>query len=362
MKTSVKVTAFVLLSTLTVLGNGPPVLSDSLFTFIVTADMRENSGPGAYNTCEYFRGVCEAIDAAGKGVFMVSPGDLDPTVGVRWTISDTLGSSYLWYPAVGNHELPNAGHETYTGENLEWLQDYDYDVNGAGVPPDVVNLGPTGCPTTTYSFDYENTHFVVLNEYCDVEGDAVTTGDIPDHLYDWLVDDLANTSKTFSFVFGHEPAYPQPDAGNGRIRHLGDSLDQYPTNRDRFWNLLSAEGVTAYICGHTHNYSAVSIDGLWQIDVGHSRGQGDTGARSTFIRVSVSSDQVTYEVYRVDAADSCAYLLTSQWGTDPTVVIVRSLSASSPSSFAGSLVVILGGLVALVGGLSLFARHRAVSD
>jgi hypothetical protein len=271
---------------------------DDHFTFAVTADMRSYSGPG-YDSSQYFRGACEAIASRGKGAFMISPGDMDPTSDVRWTITSTLGTTYTWYPVVGNHELPGAGQESYSGSNMDWLRSYDY---GA------VNPGPSGCPETTYSFDHQNAHFVMLNEYCDSGGDTATSGDVPDHLYNWLVDDLSATGKTHIFVFGHEPAYPQPDADNGRVRHLGDSLDQYPANRDRFWNLLRDERVVAYVCGHTHNYSAVEIDGVWHLDAGHARGKGDTGARSTFIMINVDANGVTFKTYR-DDADGGPYVL-----------------------------------------------------
>jgi hypothetical protein len=46
---------------------------------------------------------------------------------------------------------------------------------------------------------------------------------------------------------------------------------------------LVDRGVTAYICGHTHNFIVHLHGGVWQIDVGHARGFGDTGARSTFV-------------------------------------------------------------------------------
>ncbi|TET54000.1 MAG: hypothetical protein E3J64_02675 [Anaerolineales bacterium] len=65
---------------------------------------------------------------------------------------------------------------------------------------------------------------------------------------------------------------------------------------------MRSERVTAYICGHTHNYSAVNIDGVWQIDAGHARGLGDTGARSTFVLIQVDGPIVTYEAHRDDAA------------------------------------------------------------
>jgi hypothetical protein len=269
------------------------------FAFAVTADMREYAGLGIYDTPQYYRGAVEAIGALGDSAFMVSPGDIDPPPGVLWTITNTLGITYTWYPVVGNHELPDQGTESAWGANMAWLNSYDYGT---------VNPGPTGCPTTTYSFDVQNAHLVVLNEYCDDSGDDVTVGDVPDHLYDWLAADLSATAQPHVFVFGHEPAYPQPDADNGRVRHVGDSLDEDPANRDRFWALLRDHGVAAYICGHTHNYSAVRIDGVWQLDAGHARGLGDTGARSTFLMVYVGDDSVVAKVYR-DDANGGAYTL-----------------------------------------------------
>jgi len=223
-------------------GNSDP------FSFAVTCDMRNFSGQGLYDTPNYFRGVCETIAYLGPGAFMIVPGDLDPTVNVNWTIEQYLGSGYMWYPVVGNHELPGDGSESYYGANMDWLRSYNYDQNGSGVPPDIVNTGPAGCEETTYSFDYENAHFTVLNQYYDGSSDVGTNGDVVDALYYWLVTDLTATTQQYIFVIGHEPAYPQPDEYNGRLRHEFDSLNEHPQNRDRFWNLLSSIGITAYIC------------------------------------------------------------------------------------------------------------------
>lgn len=261
------------------------------FAFVVTADMRFFSGPD-YHTTEYFRGAGEAIATTGGGAFMFTPGDEDPFEDVLWTITQTLGTDTTWYPVVGNHDLPGGGHESERGANLARLQAYDYGR---------VNPGPSGCPTTTYSFDYGDAHFVALNEYCDASGPDVLSGDVSDHLYQWLANDLSQTDQPHIFVLGHEPAYPQPDADNGRVRHVGDSLDQHPDRRDRFWQLLVDRGVLAYICGHTHNYSVARIDGVWQVDVGHARGIGDTGARSTFVTIEVEGETVRYRTYRDDA-------------------------------------------------------------
>jgi len=268
------------------LSSPSPLPPPSAFAFAVTADMRQYAGPGLYDSVHYFRGACEAIAALGDVAFMVSPGDIDPPLGVQWTLSQTFGADFPWYPGVGNHEAE-------TPDDVAWLQAYDYGP---------VNPGPSGCPTTTYSFDYGVAHLVMLNVYCDAGGPTETDGKISDHLYEWLAADLQATDQPYVFVFGHEPAFPQPDAETGRERHIGDSLDAHPASRDRFWDLLAAHGVVAYICGHTHNYSAVRIDGVWQLDAGHARGKGDRGAPSTFLVIRVEKDAVILETYRDDAA------------------------------------------------------------
>lgn len=121
--------------------------------------------------------------------------------------------------------------------------------------------------------------------------------------------DLIANTKSVVFVIGHEPAYPLPDEENGRLRHENDSLNQYASRRDAFWALLESHGVKAYICGHTHNYSTEKFGSVWQIDVGHARGTGDPGARSTFVMFYLMSDGATwYYTYRLDL-DEDRYLL-----------------------------------------------------
>jgi hypothetical protein len=46
--------------------------------------------------------------------------------------------------------------------------------------PSIVNAGPPGCEETTYSFDYGDAHFVVLNEYYNGTSDRGTDGDAAD--------------------------------------------------------------------------------------------------------------------------------------------------------------------------------------
>ncbi len=266
------------------------------FSFSVTADMRKYSGEGKYDTPEYFRGVVEAIKKVSKSAFMVSPGDIDPPSQVYWTISKYLGKDFLWFPVVGNHEAE-------TSSDMNWILNYKLDKNG-DLPPNIVNWGPQSCKKTTYSFDYKNSHFIILNEYC--EGYNVwqkmksSGGNITDELYSWLLNDINKTKKEHIFVFGHSPAYPMPDYDTVRMRHERSSLNYYRKNRTRFWKLLKEKNVVAYFCGHTHNYSITNISGVWQIDAGHARGIGDKGSPSTFIIIDVKGKYVYSRTYRIN--------------------------------------------------------------
>jgi len=233
--------------------------SDEALVFIIAADMRNFAAAG--EETEHFSAACTAIAAVGAGSFMISPGDLDvdPPTAVRDMIDRTIGENYPWYPVLGNHDPESPS-------SMEYLREYSATV------PKVVNSGPAGCETTTYSFDWANSHFVVLNQYYDGIKDWSLEGALVPELMEWLEADLAANTKEHVFVFGHEPLVPMPDMDNGRIRHQGDSLDEDPETAFAFHQLLRKHEVDAYVCGHTHNTSYAKINGLWQLDSGHARG------------------------------------------------------------------------------------------
>ena len=276
-----------------------PTPTPAPFSFVVIADQRSYAGSGEFDNPKYFRGAVEAIAEQGGAAFMIAAGDMDPPGRTRWTVDQVLGEDFPVFPAVGNHEDSRSV--------MKYLRVYNYDPNGPA-EPNLTRSGPPSCPETMYSFDYQNAHFAVINEYCnnktDMSGDG--NGKISKVVYNWLAEDLAATDKPILFVVGHEPAYPQPDAKTSRIRHVGESLDKNPDLRDAFWKLLKKEKVTAYLCGHTHNYSVVKIGGVWQIDAGHARGLGDPEVPSTFVMIHVYGDAVAYETFR-DNAKGGAY-------------------------------------------------------
>lgn len=271
--------------------------SGAMIKFIVLSDQHNYTGSSIYDTSAYFRGACEKIATLNTD-FMVVVGDFVQPQNTAWTIEQYIDPNYVWYPVIGNHECESSGA-------MSWIRAK----NAGGISlPYIVRGGPENAVETIYSFDYKQCHFIVINEYYNGLSDCYNfgtnpgywQGNIDDPLYRWLINDLELNDKPYIFIFGHEPAYPQPDMDNGRERHMTDSLNKSSTayNRDRFWNLLNDYGVVAYFNGHTHNYSQIKEGSVWQIDTGHTMGDGDLGAMSTFLKVIVDHNDIHVQVYR----------------------------------------------------------------
>jgi len=133
---------------------------------------------------------------------------------------DLMQGSTL-YPAMGNHEM---NHQNY------------FDV-----------LNPPG---RWYSFDSGDAHFVCLQ----VDGYGDYTPGQPQ--YEWLVGDLAGTSKPWKFVFFHIPPYSSGGHGSDlNVRQtLGPLFEQY--------------GVTIVFNGHNHDYERSVANGVTYIVTG----------------------------------------------------------------------------------------------
>jgi hypothetical protein len=250
-----------------------PAWAGTPFHFTITADSRAQYANFAHTLSEINARV------GGPGDFHISPGDVDPIYGNYAQVVTAFGASVTWYPALGNHDIESSSN----------VVDFR---NLCTALPGTIHPGPDGTSLTAYSFDHVNAHFVVTNQYFDGTSETGTDGDMVDGMYNWLAADLNANTLPAVFVLGHEPAYPQN-------RHVGDSLDQYPANRDRFWSLLESKNVLAFIVGHTHVYSAIQPTSgkTWQIDVGNA-GNDTSGDGLTFLDVAVSDCDVRYDIWR----------------------------------------------------------------
>ena len=187
-----------------------------------------------------------------------------PTAISAWQNSTAASAPLFFTP--GNHDAE-------TIADIEFLEAYfsnypDYNLQGATEIPYASG--------TNYSYEVGDIHVSVVNQYVN---DAETSnksgsGYIEDSVFAWLKNDIRSSNKTHILITGHEPAYP-------RGRHIGDSLDQDVTNRDKYINLFASYGVVAHAVGHTHFpnlYEMINDQdtggistlkgGVWEIDTG----------------------------------------------------------------------------------------------
>ncbi|KAF5438181.1 copper-binding protein, partial [Candidatus Methanophagaceae archaeon] len=144
---------------------------------------------------------------------------------------------------------------------------------------------------TSYIAEYNHSYVIVLDEYIEHSYGNIPVGS---GLFNWLESSIALLNHTKQiFAFGHEPAYPEH-------RHVGSSLDQFPSDRDALWSLFNNYSVEAYFCGHTHwYYKNSSMLNVTQIDIGNMRWEGGTGGdgNSTVVFVSASIGNSTAHAY-----------------------------------------------------------------
>jgi hypothetical protein len=232
--------------------------AQAAFKFTAWADNRPSLGSTTqanfhWVVLEMNRILCPPADPSQWPLFHIVPGDYDYTSQTTGELNSYSDFS-TWYYAPGNHDD---------------------------------NIGSS----SNSSMDHENARFIFLNEYvCPAGIDDNSAGRVCPHILSWLDGQLTN-APPFVFVVGHEPAFPQN-------RHVGDSLDYYPADRDAFWELINARGVYAYLCGHTHYYSTYS-DGTGptvQIDLGNAGNPGEP--EQTFVLFEVTDSGVNWQTYQ----------------------------------------------------------------
>ena len=280
------------------------------FAFIVSTDWHTSDAYPNTDITAKVAQIANWVNNPATGMpapeFMVITGDFPHFSQTQEIITNELGSDFLWYPVVGNHEISDNQGTPY--ENF-------YTIRDTVVPalPNIVNYGPTGSLNTTYSFDYENSHFVVINPFWDGASDDHTSGgDIPPELNAWVDSDLTTNDATHEFIFIHTPAYPD-------TRHVGEDLDANLANRDAFVATLNAHNVETLFAGHTHYYEhdvapEFPLGTLDQVTNGSLR---SGGVPVTVTYVLVEGSTTTYKVYSWTGS---AFTLYEQWtigGSEP---------------------------------------------
>jgi len=268
---------------------------------------------------------------------------------------------FPYFVAIGNHDIDGYLTTTPAAQYDYWRTVVGPKVNSTLVGLTNFRVGPNNGydALTSYSFDYKNAHFVVVNQYY---ADPTYPTDDPiacvrPGLYQWIDQDLAQSTKPVKFVFGHEPAWsycsdlpgyggdfcPVTNIDNqtpaSRVRpysttgpwlepfgeHWGDSLEDARCtdgSRDAFWSMLASHNVVAHFVGHTHTYSGRLVqgdgtrrndvaaysksgetyglgEGVWEVNTG----QAHNSAGTAYVLVTVHDDAVSFEGYDQITAD-----------------------------------------------------------
>lgn len=247
-----------------VLTNGTPLSNDSTFKTAADATQRTFSfvvyGDNRTNNTDHQSVVNRALTVAPD--FALNTGDLvaNGTEATQWEtffeIERELLRTTPFFPCLGNHEQ-NSGHyfDLFHLPNNERY----------------------------YSFDYGNAHIVAL------ETDGYQDYSAGSSQYNWLANDLANTSQPWKFVFFHFPPYSSGSHGDDAIaqRDLVPLFEQY--------------GVQLVFNGHDHDYERSLVNGVNYIVAGgggaplYSVGSGPytVYAESTLHVVSITVNQHT---------------------------------------------------------------------
>jgi predicted phosphodiesterase len=188
------------------------------------------------------------------------------------------------YAVVGNHD--RSKHSFADGI---WQKTF----------PSHPTNGPAGFQKQVYSFDFQSSHFVVLDTVKPKE-EAVNLAQRK-----WLETDLATHGRMKNFVFFHEPAFSTREK-----RSDGQCLEDDLRQRDALWEIIARYHVKAVFNGHEHFFSRMQRDGVYQFIVGNTDApQVDTPKQSlseynyqgnAYAILTVVGQKVNLKLYSVD--------------------------------------------------------------
>jgi predicted phosphodiesterase len=252
------------------------------FKFIAMSDSR-----GRYNGVNdsvLSKIVSNVIETQPEAKFVIFAGDMvdgnridpDRTFGELMHWKDVMKPIYespnmIWpkiWPVVGNHEIQHRKDED----------------NFRKAFPNVYANGPADEIGLSYSFDFENTHFTIVNTERWYYGDPNdTTDDRRDWHYikhlDWLENNLKSARERgieHIFVVSHDMIYPVGGHLRDGLANLGRNftgeMDStrtwYMGRRQKVIDILEEYDVSAHICGHEHLYSRQKVNGVYEIIAG----------------------------------------------------------------------------------------------
>ncbi len=138
------------------------------------------------------------------------------------------------YPCLGNHDYANAGYQSSSSLGLNFPYFSIFSVPSAGEAGGVASGTPK-----YYSYNYGNIHLISLDSY----GALNTPGSA---MYNWLQNDLAANTQTWTVVYFHHPPY-------SKGTHNSDTETEMINMRQNIVPLLETYKVDVVLNGHSHS-------------------------------------------------------------------------------------------------------------
>ncbi len=190
------------------------------FLYITDSHTRDDNGIQIYQEL-----MTNALTQYPSTQFIMHGGDMVDAGGAFeewrkfWKASSIYAASYPTALTLGNHDVKSEGKDVFT--------------KGANFPDN----GPAGQKQYAYSYDIDDTHFVVLNSEGTEEQMIAQAA--------WLQDDLNKNNKKWTIAMFHRPAYHTEE---GR-----DTIVEY--TQTYFAPILEKMNVDLVLVGHDHVYA-----------------------------------------------------------------------------------------------------------
>lgn len=220
------------------------------FSFLFLADPQENSALGYMAYSHVLLNVLNEVNQ--KPDFMMFAGDIvnDADVRSEWNNFFTYSSPFIYDTPIaatsGNHDVAGISGTRMT--NLEFDGYFNLPNNGPVYTAfdEIENdVRPANFDDgKSYSFNYDNTHFVAINTESLCDGTTTCSSNDTSNvelLKTWLINDLSSHTMKWTIVFMHRGAYSL-------------SYDTYKV-RDELVPIFESQGVDLVISGHDHQYS-----------------------------------------------------------------------------------------------------------
>ncbi len=227
-----------------------PADDSGTFSALITSDLQSSTESAYQRIDTIYRSILESEQFSDGINFLINPGDATDNSRnlsqFKWFINSSpdIYASYSTVIATGNHDekyftLEKASNVNYYGgvsanaitDDYNYLQfHYNY----------VLSAQQNQITGFYYSFDYSGVHFTVINTSDIVDGKLGNTQ------YEWLINDLKNTTKKNKVVIMHKSLYSE-----GSHSYDKDVVGM----RAQLTPVFADNGVSLVIAGHDHTYT-----------------------------------------------------------------------------------------------------------